>query len=174
MMDVAAAGSSPEVPKTTDLRSVIVEFGRLLDILSAQLGTSLKEADRECVAVGQSFDKLASAKGRIDSITCNEPQQTAIRESCRVIGDSLGAAVVALQYHDRLAQRVGHIRAGLDRLHGLLLDGAPRSNDEWLELLRNVEHANRVEQQRLMEEFLHEREGDSGAETPANDKVELF
>ena len=36
-----------EEPKSTQLREVIVEFGRHLDILAEQLGASVMEADRD-------------------------------------------------------------------------------------------------------------------------------
>jgi Zn finger protein HypA/HybF involved in hydrogenase expression len=171
VIDDATAAAAP---KATELRDVIMEFGRLLDILSEQLGAALHEADRECIAVGQAFGTLASAKGRIHGLTCDEPEHTVIQESCRLIGDSLGDAVVGLQYHDRLAQRVGHIRAGLDRLHHLLLDGSARSHDEWLELLRSVEHANRVEQQRLMAEAMPKDGTVADGGSFSRDTVELF
>jgi hypothetical protein len=135
--------------QSTVLQEVIAEFGRHLDMLAEQLGASLIEADRECVSVGESFHELSAAKGTIEGIVCDEPARTVLRSSCKQIGDSLHTAVVALQYHDRLAQRLTLVRAGLIRLQDLLQDHSPRSYGEWLHALREVEQTNRTEQKRL-------------------------
>jgi hypothetical protein len=136
-------------PKSTQLREVIIEFGRHLDILADQLGASVTEADRDCVSVGDSFHEMASARTTLESIDCAEPVRSILRDSCLQIGESLQTAVVGLQYHDRLSQRLGLVRVGLNRLQTLLHDDSPRSYDEWLASLREVEQINRVEQQRL-------------------------
>jgi len=143
------ATSINEEPKSTQLREVIVEFGRHLDILAEQLGASVMEADRDCVSVGDSFHEMASARATLEAVECAEPVRAVLRDSCLQIGESLQTAVIALQYHDRLSQRLGLVRMGLNRLQTLLHDESPRSYDEWLASLREVEQINRVEQQRL-------------------------
>jgi hypothetical protein len=139
------------------LREVIEEFARLLSVLSDQLADSLHESGRDCVAVGQSFHRLAAASERIDAIAAQSARADGLREHCAEIGASLGAAVVALQYHDRLAQRVGHIRTGLEHLQALLRDRSERSYEDWLTLLRAVERAQKTEQARLMAAELEQR-----------------
>jgi len=139
----------PDVPGGAGLHAVIEEFSRLLDIFSSQLAESLEEADRECMAVGESFHALAAAKARIEAIDCPEPQRSVVSAGCAEISGSLAAAVVALQYHDRLAQRVGHIRVGLNHLQGLLRHQAVASGEEWLELLKKVERGYHHEWSRL-------------------------
>ena len=144
-----AQTAADDEPKSTQLREVIVEFGRHLDILAEQLGASVMEADRDCVSVGDSFHEMASARATLESIECGEPVRSILRDSCLQIGESLQTAVVALQYHDRLSQRLGLVRVGLTRLQTLLHDSSPRSYDDWLASLRDVEQINRLEQQRL-------------------------
>jgi hypothetical protein len=163
-----------ENPKTTELKEVIVEFGRHLDMLAEQLSASLLEANRECVSVGESFHELAAAKCTIDEISCVEPGRTVLRNSCKQIGDSLHAAVVALQYQDRLAQRLSLVRSGLVRLQTLLHDRSPRSYDEWLQSLRDVERVNRVEQRRLGPEGLDGQSHGSQPSDVSQSSVELF
>jgi hypothetical protein len=131
------------------LGEVIAEFGRHLDMLAEQLSASVAEADRECATVGDSFHQLSAARAEIEKVACPEPGRGVLRHSCRQIGESLHNAVVALQYHDRLAQRLGLVRAGLERLQTLLQEPAPRSYQVWLASLRELEHTNRIEQQRL-------------------------
>jgi uncharacterized membrane protein YccC len=135
-------------------REVIEEFARLLSVLSEQLADSLHESGRDCVAVGQ---RLAAASEQIDAIAARHPAIAGLREHCAEIGASLAAAVGALQYHDRLAQRAGHIRSGLEHLQALLRDRSERSYEDWLVLLRGVEQAQRAEQTRLMAAELERR-----------------
>jgi len=158
------------------MRAVIEEFGRHLDMLAEQLGASLLEADRECESVGESFHDMAAAKSSIDGVSCPEPEQSILRASCRQIGESLHAAVIALQYHDRLSQRLGLIRTGLVRLQTLLRDRSARSAEDWLDSLRDVEQVNRVEQRRLGPDTGSSPVG-GGASTAVShdhDSVELF
>jgi hypothetical protein len=139
------------------LREVIEEFARLLSVLSEQLADSLHESGRDCIAVGQSFHRLAAASEQIDAIAAQQSAIAGLRGHCAEIGTSLAAAVVALQYHDRLAQRVGHIRTGLEHLQALLRDRSERSYEDWLLLLRRVEQAQKAEQARLMAAELERR-----------------
>ena len=161
-------------PENGELRVVIGEFGRHLDMLAEQLGASLSEADRDCVSVGESFHDLADANNKMADINCDEPGQTVLKRSCEQIGSSLHAAVVALQYHDRLSQRLALIRTGLNRLQELLHDRTGRSYDDWLESLRNVEYLNRVEQRRLGPESEMGQSDGAPQSATANDGVELF
>jgi hypothetical protein len=161
-------------PENGELRAVIGEFGRHLDMLAEQLGASLTEADRECVSVGESFHDLAEASNKIADVHCDEPGRAVLKHSCEQIDTSLHAAVIALQYHDRLAQQLALIRTGLNRLQELLHDQTTgRSYNDWLESLRHVEHLNRIEQRRLGPD--PDASGDAAHRSAAaNDDVELF
>jgi hypothetical protein len=122
------------------------EFAELLDVLGSEMSTCVQEADRDIVDLSRAFQELAAANGRTRAIT-DDPR---VHDNCALIGTSLRDAVVALQCHDRLAQRIGHIRTGLEHLRGLLRDGTDRSCDEWLSLLRGVEDSHRAEQARYL------------------------
>jgi hypothetical protein len=161
-------------PESGDLGVVIGEFGRHLDMLAEQLSASLSQAERDCVSVGESFHDLANAKNRIADVSCDEPGRTVLKHSCEQIGNSLHAAVVALQYHDRLAQQLALIRSGLNRLQELLHDRTGRSYSDWLESLRHVEHLNRIEQRRLGANTDMGRGDAVQGAAAANDSVELF
>jgi hypothetical protein len=159
---------------SSDVRSVIAEFGRLLEIFSAQLAESLREADRECTAVGESFHDLASAKTRIEQIECPPAARAALDRECAGIAGSLGAAVTALQYHDRLTQRIGHIRVGLNHLQKLLIETIPRSDEEWLELLQNVDRTYHLEWHRLARPVPAPQDAAQDPAACDADSVELF
>ena len=171
MVDQPEKIATQPAPENTELRVVIGEFARHLDMLADQLGASLSEADRECVSVGESFHDLADANCKIADVSCDEPGRTVLQRSCEQIDNSLNAAVGALQYHDRLAQRLALIRTGLQRLQELLHDQSGRSYDDWLQSLRHVEHLNRLEQRRLGPESVMSQINASPATASS---VELF
>lgn len=174
MIDGGPPAVEKRDPEGAQLREVIIEFGRHLDMLAEQLGGALSEADRECHCVGASFHEMALAKKTIEGIDCAEPEGSVLRDSCKQIGESLHTAVVALQYHDRLSQRLALIRAALTRLQMLLHDRSPGSYDDWLHALRDVERVSRTEQQRLGPNTSRGQPGSAqrGAMSPSS--VELF
>ncbi|MGA2778455.1 MAG: hypothetical protein ABSF94_12940 [Steroidobacteraceae bacterium] len=171
-----AVASQETARKEATMRGVIDEFGRLLEIFSAQLAESLHEADRDCTTVGDSFHDLAHARSNIERVACPEPQASVLQRECAQIDASIGAAVVALQYHDRLTQRIGHIRVGLNHLQKLLRHQAQRTSEEWLELLQNVDRTYHLEWHRLAHTAPTGRAA-GAADAPAagdNSSVELF
>jgi hypothetical protein len=139
------------------------EFAQVLAVLGTELSASVQAADRDIVDLAQAFQQLARANERTQSIARNDPALGPIGDNCAQISASLREAIIALQCHDRLAQRVGHIRAGLDHLRGLLQEAPDRSCDEWLGLLRQVEDSHRAEQERL-----------TGPQITPNGSSELF
>jgi hypothetical protein len=156
-----------------ELGDVFVEFARHLDILADQLGASLTEADHEFLSVGEAFHELAAVRRTIEAIPCAEPQHTVLLDVSTRMGVALREAVTGLQYHDLLAQRVGLVRVGLERLQTLLHQHPARNLDDWLAALREAERVNRAERLRLGPEPDHLPDG-SPTRTEAQGSVELF
>jgi len=132
-----------------DLRAVVAELGQLLETLGEQLAATVQEAERECRGIGVAFRRVAAANRRNAAIPLKGKAAERLQDNCRQIDAAVDDAIVAMQYQDLLAQRIFHIRAGLDQIQQHLRDGAERSHEEWLELLRRVERLHRHEQQRL-------------------------
>jgi hypothetical protein len=126
------------------------ELARVLEMLGSQLSHSVEESAQEWSDVGAAFDRLSAANSRLGSLSEASPACPAIHGETEEIRESLGAAVVALQHHDRLAQRLGHIRAGIDDLRHLLTSGVERSSSEWLMRLRSIERMQHEEHARLV------------------------
>ena len=95
------------------------------------------------------FRRLAAANRRNTALPVRGSATPMLRDNCAQIDAALNDAIVALQYQDLLAQRIFHIRAGLDQIQQHLRDGTERSYSEWLVLLRRVERLHHNEQQRL-------------------------
>jgi hypothetical protein len=127
-----------------------VELARVLEMLGSQLSHSVEESAQEWSDVGAAFDRLSAANSRLGLHSEAAPVWTAIHGETEEIRESLRAAVVALQHHDRLAQRLGHIRSGIDHLRHLLTSGVERSGPEWLMRLQSIERMQQDEHARLV------------------------
>ena len=136
-------------PGTADVRAIAEELGNLLGKLGEQLAVTVQEADGECRSIGSAFRQLAAANRRIAAAPVPGPAAAVVQENCRQISAAMDDAIVALQYQDLQAQRISHIRAGLDQIQGALRDGALRDSGEWLDLLRRIQYLHHHGQQRL-------------------------
>jgi hypothetical protein len=126
------------------------ELVRVLEMLGSQLSHSVEESAQEWSEVGAAFDRLSAANSRLVSLSESSPTWAAMHDETEQIRESLGAAVIALQHHDRLAQRLGHIRSGIDDLRQLLTSGVERSSAEWLMRLQSIERIQHEEHARLV------------------------
>jgi hypothetical protein len=132
------------------MQEVTAELARVLEVLGSELLHSVQESTREWADVGAAFDRLAAANSTLGTLAESLPKSSGIQAQSAEIGASIGAAVMALQHHDRLAQRLGHVRSGIDHLRDLLSDGVERSSGEWVVRLEAVERLQREEQARLI------------------------
>ena len=123
---------------------------RVLEMLGSQLSHSVEESAQEWSVLGTAFARLSAANSRLAALSEASPTWSAIHCETGQIRESLGAAVVALQHHDRLAQRLGHIRSGIDDLRRLLISGVERSSAEWLMRLQSIERIQLEQHARLL------------------------
>jgi ABC-type transporter Mla subunit MlaD len=139
-------GSLQLIPPEPDLRAVIEEFARLLEVLSGQLEQAMQDASRDSAALAHVFQKIAASNSQVAGIAGRVPD---VLRHCADIDTCMNDAVTALQFQDRLAQRAVHVRAGLTHMRTALRQRGERSYEEWLQLLRDVELIQEIEQARL-------------------------
>ena len=98
--------------------------------------------------------------------------QTRIREGAelsRSLAEEISAAVVGLQFQDRVNQRIGHVTQALTQMRGALGQALPTMDDDSVEA--------RAERQALVEQRLHETYTmweERQDEAPSSGDVELF
>ena len=82
-------------------------------------------------------------------------------------------AMRALQFHDRLSQRVNHVREALLRVHGSVATGA---GGEWQELNESIRKLYTMEDERQIFDALVPRSGreEDSCEEASRGSVELF
>ena len=149
MSDRSSLPPTGNTARRVEFRAVVESFAHLLFNFGDDLTAALEEAARDHSAAGEAFHRIAAAGERLRRTSEREGAAACAERSCDQISEALDAAVIALQYQDRLTQRVKHICAGLHHLQELLMDGADRANEEWLAVLSRLEEEHRAEQARL-------------------------
>ena len=112
-------------------RSVVAAVRRLRDLFSDRLRDSLAESDRGCVNACEAFESAGLASARISRSLAVAARPGTIAEEAMAMRESLNAATVALQFHDRLTQQVDHVRSGLNDLSRLLEGDVSGGRAEW-------------------------------------------
>ncbi len=88
--------------------------------------------------------------------------------------ESLSAATVALQFHDRLTQQVDHVRSGLNDLSRLLEGDASGGRSEWDARLAAWGRSYEAEHHRLMSSARAGGAGDPSLSPGDAADIELF
>jgi hypothetical protein len=106
-----------------------LELIRLLGLAASQIEVALREAEAPVAALG---------------------------ELIAGVGDGAPAGANALQYHDRLVQRLSHVRDTLSALAGFLLGRASERGPvaDWDQLRADIRSRYSMEQERLMFDLL--------------------
>ena len=157
---------TPAGPEPGELRTP--EVCRFLDLTVTQLELALRESEPPVSAIAGAIGALAAEVRELERFLPD-------------VGPRLREAVVALQFYDRLSQRLTHARDGLMLLAGALQNPAA-GNAAWVGLHERVRRQYSMEQERRIfelavagaapEEFSQALAAHS-AES-AEDRVELF
>lgn len=126
------------------------ETARMLKLCAAQIEDALKECDTAVEKLLEAFGAVIddaqwfwrhaheTTDGKI--IMADEPTMTAetTARSARLVARA-NAAIQALQFHDRLTQRLGHVRHSLSRLGEFVTDQESSSRaDHWERLQQDL------------------------------------
>jgi len=166
----------------TDDWSPEQQFVRLLELCEAQIGSAMRDAETAVETLLHAFNgvsetsrsMLASTdalQGTLDPQVIGE-----LNRQFDAIRGQMNSAVIALQFHDKLTQRLDHVRHSLLRLAAFTCDGAQRSQrQQWDQLLATLRQLYRTEEERQIFKRLIEEEEDSAAvQADPQGEIELF
>ena len=94
----------------------------LLPVLTLQLRDALREANAAIVQVSERFQRIGANVSEV----ANAGDEGVVRQ---LMQDVTGA-VMALQFDDRLSQRVGYVVRALERIHELTSPQSPAGPSE--------------------------------------------
>lgn len=127
------------------------ETARFLDLAAAQVEVALREGEADLGALTEAFATIGHELQRLRA-TSPEP---AVESSCARMENQLAVAVVAFQFFDRLSQRLQHVQEALQRIAGIVNEGADAPGHEaWERLRRHIRASYSMEHERLMFDLL--------------------
>ena len=130
-MDNGASNSLPSIP-----------LAAVLELVAMQLEVAMQNAASQAERLSASVAAFTVIGARMRAT--NDPTLMAFARS---IEDEAGRAMMAMQFHDQLAQRVTHVRDALGDVHDELLAGdSPR----WDELVAKMRAHYTMEDERRL------------------------
>ena len=114
------------------------EVATLVILAVAQIEAALSEAERSVRALGSAFVSIANAIEPIGGLvpTSDGGSGPPHGPASTTLSDDIRRVVVALQFHDRLTQKLSHVAADLETLAELLRDPSRRDTRTAWEVLR--------------------------------------
>lgn len=138
--------------------SQIKETIAMLNLAMAQIDISLSEGDDNMNSLAGSLTEVA---GSLDVII-NTAQEDSGDEECQLIKDAIVSqaqantgiihnAVIALQFYDKMVQRLNHVTNSLSSLSTIVGDEKRIYNPyEWSALQKRIQSGYTMEEERLM------------------------
>lgn len=154
--DSAATATADAVPLATRLR-------QFLELGAAQLDAAVRESDARVDVLAGTIGMLASDACDLKKLTRrwtagadNAPAdlQAQIQRLAEAIDQQAQATITALQFYDKLIQRLTHVRDGLaipaDSIAGVGTHAAP----SWSKLLEQVRERYSTVEERVLFDFM--------------------
>ena len=131
---IASAGSSTGF----EHRSEIV---RILRLAIAQIENAMQQSDQSVNALGDAFATILDCEDEISRqlmhFDAADPFSGGAPESAARLGSQTRSAIIALQFYDRLSQRLQHVAGSLELLGDLLARAEDYDADPGWEALRS-------------------------------------
>jgi len=118
----------------------------LLELAESQLEVAMQSSASQVDTLSSSIFALVLLGAELKAAS---GAGTATDEVARKIVDQAQAAMVAMQFHDQLVQRVAHVRESLTELNEAL-GSAPGTQVDWATVLAGIRFRYSMEDERLL------------------------
>jgi len=157
------------------------QFARLLELYEAQIGAAMRDAESAVDALVRSFTQVSDIARSLREATQVDSASAALQhplipadpqtlnQQLESMGRQMNAAVVAFQFHDKLTQRLDHVRYSLLSLASFVDNNTQHpQREQWEQLLVTMRQLYRTEEERqifrhMIEEGWPSAEGHSAA-----------
>jgi hypothetical protein len=149
-----------------------IPLAAVLELMAMQLEVAMQNAAAQAERLSGSVAELAIVGGKLGArLRASEDPELAAQ--IRTLEAEANRAMVAMQFHDQLAQRLNHVRDALGDVHDELVAGG---TPDWSALVRKMRgHYTMEDERRLFDMVLGEPDaaGKRGEEALPS-SVELF
>jgi hypothetical protein len=138
-------------PDSEDGWSPEQQLALMLDLFAAQMDAALQEADHTVERLTDAFTALITPPAPGNAT----PAQGEAAVLASAVHPAAAQAVVAMQFYDRLSQRLGHVRYSLSTLAMFMCD--PQSNrqrERWQRLQNSLRRLYSSEEERALFEMM--------------------
>lgn len=136
------------------------EIVGFVEMAKAQIALALRDAEQPVADLGTAVAEIGAAAGRIDLLLAAasaHDEDGLARQAAELAGimRRVRDAAVALQFHDRLVQRLSHAREALEVLAGAVADRHQHhSRADWDRLRDGIRAQYSMEQERVIFDLL--------------------
>jgi hypothetical protein len=148
--------------KPTATTDVVTELRRFLELGAAQLDSAMRESDTRVDKLAATISSVATDARALEqamlSLDATDPASAQnarqrIRELTGALRVHAEASVTALQFYDKLIQRLTHVREGLV-MPSDLAGSAKRAAVDWKGLLEQVRARYSTVEERVLFDFM--------------------
>lgn len=144
-------------------RNVVLELRRFLELGAAQLDAAIRESDgrvdqlaSSVTAVATGARELGDHVQKLDRASGADLRK--VRERIQQLADALNTQVqqtiTALQFYDKLIQRLTHVRDGLAIPSDLTAQAKDALNTDWNQMLEQVRARYSMVEERVLFDFM--------------------
>jgi hypothetical protein len=131
----------------TSEQTVARGLHQFLNLGVAQLDAAVRESDAQVDKIAQSLAAIATDMQQFDA-SANTPELVA------AVRSSVAAAVKALQFYDKLVQRLTHVRSGLAIPADATADAGAATRVDWNDILDQVRARYSMVEERVLFDFM--------------------
>ena len=127
------------------------QIAHMLELCEAQMESALSEADCAVDTLVRAFSDVAESARALSALAQDRPGEAGaeLNRQIAAVSAHMSSAVVALQFYDKLTQRLGHVRHSLSTLALFVCDGnQARERDQWRRLFSTLRRLYRTEEER--------------------------
>jgi len=138
--------------------SQIGETVRMLGLAVAQIESSMRDGDDSVNVLGNSFttmygsmQMISATAGQLSNRGETGQVKAAIEHSAAEVSVMMQEVIVAMQFYDKLTQRLSHVASSINALGDLIADNGRLYNPfEWAGLQEKIRAKYTTEEERLM------------------------
>ncbi|HEX6636808.1 MAG TPA: hypothetical protein VF033_04050 [Steroidobacteraceae bacterium] len=130
--------------------STSIPLAAVLELVAMQLEVAMQNAAAQAERLSQSVAEFSAIGARMRAgiaADMGEQASAALAAAAEAIEAEAARAMVAMQFHDQLAQRVTHVRDALGDVHDELLAG---DSPQWNELVAKMRAHYTMEDERRL------------------------
>jgi hypothetical protein len=130
------------------------EIHSLLELGIAQLDGAVKEADGRVDRLAHSLVDLRRGLDEITQLLAQHASPTVLAARIEAMNENVNAAVVAMQFYDKLTQRLAHVREGLHMPRAHINATVTPHSDHWVDLCAAIRARYSMVEERVVFDFL--------------------